>query len=732
MNGGGQSEPVLSGGVSPRGQSAWNSALLEALFAEAPIGLGFWDTELRYQRVNDVLATMNGVAVEEHLGRRVSEVLPELGPQLEGLLTEILATGEARPDCHIEGATPAAPGVTRHWLASYFPVRASDGAMVGIAATVVEVTAQRVASARAGRAERREEAIDAQLRAVYSALPLGVGFVTPDLRYERVNGALAQINGLSVEDHLGRTVREVVGERGAQAEELIRQVIERRAPTNFEVAVGAPAASDRERVLEVTYFPVFAPEGVLLGVGVVARDVTERRALEQERERLLNEALTARDEAQAARARAEAAREEADAARRRAGFLATVTRRMAASMDYEETLREVVASAVPHIADWGVVTVVEADGRPRVLGPVHRDPDREQLVRKFAQDYQPGPRSSVYEVLRTGAPVLVTDMTDEALAAMARDDKHLHLLAELGMRHLGTWPIPAPDGRVIGALSFILGESGRRFSAQDLDLAQAVATRAGLHITNARLYTERTEIARTLQASLLVRELPSIPGVELASAFLPAGGEAIVGGDFFDVFASADGMWTAILGDVSGKGAKAAAITAAARHTLRAAALVEPDPAANLALLNRVLTTDLAGGAYCTVVYARLCPRPGELAAEIANGGHPPPLVLRADGNVEWLPAGGGPLVGVFRDATFQTTKLDLTAGDVLLLYTDGVTEIRSGDRWLGEEDLASTLVDHRGQTAARLVEAIQRRALGLQAGAARDDIAMLAIRVLG
>lgn len=151
-----------------------------------------------------------------------------------------------------------------------------------------------------------------------------------------------------------------------------------------------------------------------------------------------------------------------------------------------------------------------------------------------------------------------------------------------------------------------------------------------------------------------MRELPEIPGVELASAFLPAGDEAIVGGDFFDVFASADGMWTAILGEVSGRGAEAAAITAAARHTLRAAALVEPVPAANLALLNRVLTADLAGGAYCTVVHARLCPGPDGLSVRLANGGHLPPLVLRANGNVESLSGGHGPLVGMFADATFE------------------------------------------------------------------------------
>ena len=114
----------------------------------------------------------------------------------------------------------------------------------------------------------------------------------------------------------------------------------------------------------------------------------------------------------------------------------------------------------------------------------------------------------------------------------------------------------------------------------------------------------------------------------------------------------------------------------------------------------------------------------------LANGGHLPPLVLRANGNVESLSGGHGPLVGVFADATFEETELKLADGDALLLYTDGVTEIRTADGWVDEQELAATLAEHRGQTAARLVEAVQQRALELQGGAARDDIAILAIRV--
>jgi PAS domain S-box-containing protein len=713
-----------------RTASPTDSPLLAALFAETPVGLAFWDTELRYQRVNDVLARMSGLTVDEHLGRAVGELLPQLGPRLEELLGEVVATGKPQRDVYIAGETPAAPGVTRHWSISCFPVRDEEGAVAGIGATVVESTGE----------------IDAQLRAVHSALPVGVAFITPDMRYEHVNEALARVNGRTVDEHLGRTVREVLGEHGADAERLTREVIARGQPMELELGLRTPASPDEERFYEATYFPVYGSDHGLLGVGSVVRDVTDRHVLEQDREGLLRDALTARAQAQAAQIRAEAAREEAEAAReeaeaergvalaarRRASFLATVTRRMAASMDYEATLREVVSSAVPYIADWCLISVVEPGGRLRPLAFAHSDPEREQLTAEFARGYKPGRGSSATSVLKTGEPELIADVTPARLAAIAQTSEQAGLLERLGIRHFGTWPIPSPQGEVIGALSLILGDSGRRFSDDDLVLAQTVATRAGLHITNARLYTERSQIAQTLQASLLPRELPEIPGIELASVFLPAGDQNMVGGDFFDVFKSGDGVWSAILGDVSGKGAKAAAITAAARHTLRAAALIDPQPAANLALLNRVLIADLAVPEFCTIVYARLCPGRDKLTARLANGGHPAALVLRDSGIVEEVSAGRGPLVGIVPDAEFQDTELELGPGDLLLLYTDGVTEVRTSDIALGERELVSTLAAQRGRSAHDVAEAIKRSALGLQGGVARDDIAVLAIRVPG
>lgn len=456
-----------------------------------------------------------------------------------------------------------------------------------------------------------------------------------------------------------------------------------------------------------------------------------------ERERLLRGALAAQGEAEAARRETETAlaevqgqRQAADAARRRAAFLAAVTRRLAASLDYEATLREVISTAVPYIADWGLVSVIEPNGQLRLIGFTHRDPSRAQLVSQLAERYSPSPSSTITEAIQTGRPVVRNDATPEQLAAIATTPEDLDLLTRLGTRQFGSWPIPSPDGAVIGALSFVLGDSGRRFSAEDLQTANTLATRAGLHLSNARLYSERSEIAATLQAGLLPRQLPNIPEIDIASAFVAAGRENIVGGDFFDVFQSADGVWTAILGDVSGKGAKAATITAAARHTLRAAALIDPDPTKNLELLNRILISDTEVGEFCTVVYARLCPAGETLTANIAHAGHPPSLVLRHSGSVEVLRGGRGPLVGIDPEAQFTAIETKLRPGDLLLLYTDGVTEARPSDVAFGERELMTTLAAYRARPAHDVAEAVKSRALKLQGGNPRDDIAILAIRI--
>jgi PAS domain S-box-containing protein len=565
----------------------------------------------------------------------------------------------------------------------------------------------------------------ALLDAVFAHAPVGLAFWDLDRRFRRVNAALSHMNGVHAEEHLGRTAPEVLGALGAQIDATLQRVLATGEPVLGVEAPGeTPVAPGRRRHWRASYYPVDDAHGARLGVAAVIEEVTERVQAEQERAHLLREALAARE-------RAEAAVAEADAIRTRNEFLAAAAARIGSSLDFEAALEELVAAAVPTLADLATLTVVGGDGSLRASAVACADPAVAQLARRTAgrwperADATAGPG----RVVRTGEPELVREVGDAHLAAAALDEEQLVALRALGVRSWLIVPLRGRD-RIIGALTLAQTASGRSFAPEDVALAGSLAARAALQLENARLSTERAEVARTLQASLLPRTLPDIPGVELAARYRAAGDATIVGGDFYDLFANGDGSWTVLIGDVSGKGAEAAALTGLMRHTLRAAAMREPSPAANLALLNDVLLAEGDGARFCTALDVRL-ERAGDGAvrATVACGGHLPPFLLRADGDLRRLPV-RGTLLGALPEPRFDEVQVTLQRGDVLLLHTDGVTELRGSEPEEGERRLERVLARHAGRDAATIAEAVERSAVGAQDGRPRDDIAVVAARV--
>jgi PAS domain S-box-containing protein len=241
-----------------------------------------------------------------------------------------------------------------------------------------------------------------------------------------------------------------------------------------------------------------------------------------------------------------------------------------------------------------------------------------------------------------------------------------------------------------------------------------------------RLLAERDHVARTLQRSLLPRELPAIPGVELAARYMAAGTGTEVGGDFYDCFETGNGDWALVIGDVCGKGAEAAALTALARYTVRAAALQSRSPSAILRRLNEALLRDRLDYRFCTVLYVSLIPHERGVSACLTSGGHPLPLVLRAGGAVETAGAPGS-LLGIVDPPELAEQRLELEPGDALVLFTDGVTE---ADRAAGPERLAAQLAAWRDLDTAEIAAAVEREALDVQGGFARDDVAVVIARV--
>ncbi|MFG3250805.1 PP2C family protein-serine/threonine phosphatase [Streptomyces sp. NPDC048187] len=254
--------------------------------------------------------------------------------------------------------------------------------------------------------------------------------------------------------------------------------------------------------------------------------------------------------------------------------------------------------------------------------------------------------------------------------------------------------------------------------------AQAEADRARLQ-----------DALAVLQQSLLPASLPSVPGMESAVYYRTASPDRL-GGDFYDLFPSDGESFAFFLGDVCGKGPQAAAVTSLTRYTLRAAALHDPDPVAALTTLNKVLNERYNGGdpRYCTVIFGLLEPDPeaGTVTVRLASGGHPSALVLRAGGTAEFLPTPGGLLVGVLPTAPFAAATTVLGPGDTLLLYTDGLTEARTGEdrtSLYGEEALLDFAADHAGESPHAVIKALTDLLDGFGDGL-DDDTALLALGV--
>ncbi|GAA2386573.1 hypothetical protein GCM10010420_06700 [Streptomyces glaucosporus] len=281
----------------------------------------------------------------------------------------------------------------------------------------------------------------------------------------------------------------------------------------------------------------------------------------------------------------------------------------------------------------------------------------------------------------------------------------------------------APDGRPLLIRTTVFDARDRRSYERELLRARREAERE----------RERVErLARTLQRSLLPPVLPEVPGAEVATSYHTASADE-VGGDFYDLFPLSDGRWGVFLGDVSGKGAGAAALTSLTRYTLRSASVYDPDPLRVLANLNTVLNHENQSGIprYCTVIFGVLSPGDRGCSLTLASGGHPPALLLRADGTAEYVHTPGGQLVGPLPDARFTAVDVRLDPGDTLMLYTDGLTEARtddSGGRY-GEEDLLAFAGELAPAGAAQTVAAVGKLLEGFEEGL-EDDTAVLALGV--
>ncbi|WP_210588653.1 SpoIIE family protein phosphatase [Streptomyces sp. GESEQ-35] len=489
--------------------------------------------------------------------------------------------------------------------------------------------------------------------------PIGLAVLDTDLKYLSVNPALERINGIRAEEHLGRTVHEMLPRVDAEAmERAARRVLETGIPLVDQPTFGrTPADPEEDHAWSVSMYRLEDAVGTVLGVAASVVDITEQYR----------------------------AGVEAEAARRRLALIADASARIGTTLDLDRTAGELADVAVPELADIAAVDLLDAvvEGRRSILGPrqaaviralaVRAEHDTEALgaADPPGQVARYGPDRLVTECVRTGRPVMVAQVKDEDLPRIARSPEAADLLARAGVHSYLAVPLIA-RGEVLGALDLKRTRNPLPFSEDDLLLARELAARAAVQIDNARWYQNARDTALTLQRSLLPSHPRVTGGLEVASRYQPAGATSEVGGDWFDVIPLDGGNTALVVGDVMGSGITAAATMGRLRTATNTLASLDLDPAVLLEHLDRI-TQDL-DHSIATCQYAIHDPHLRQ--CRIANAGHLPPVRVRAGRAPELLELPTGAPLGV-GGVAFSTTTVDLEPGDRLVFYTDGLVETR-------------------------------------------------------
>jgi serine phosphatase RsbU (regulator of sigma subunit)/ketosteroid isomerase-like protein len=412
---------------------------------------------------------------------------------------------------------------------------------------------------------------------------------------------------------------------------------------------------------------------------------------------------------------------------RRFRVLDDVTRAADRGESLEETLEAITAVIVPELGDFCTIDVIE-DRRVRRAATRVSGPDAAACeARLAARTPALQERMATAAVQERQEPAFFEYVSEEDLRDVAEDEEDFEFLRSMRIRSGVTVELRA-RGRPTGLLTYGVGHSGRHLHRDDVHFASVLAGRVALALDNAGLFSvlarserERAEIAETLQRGLLPPPLPHIPGWSVAATYRPAGAENEIGGDFYDAFRIADG-WMVVIGDVTGRGAHAAAVTAHARYTLRTAAALTGDPVVALRTLNRELLAR-RGTALCSVAAMALSDDPRE-PVRLAVAGHPPPLLI--DGDAVTEASEPAPVLGAFPDEAWTATTATVATGQQLVVVTDGVTEALGSEDRFGEERLRSVLC---GITSpARAAQRIEGALHEFTGGGLEDDAAIVAL----
>jgi serine phosphatase RsbU (regulator of sigma subunit)/anti-sigma regulatory factor (Ser/Thr protein kinase) len=419
-------------------------------------------------------------------------------------------------------------------------------------------------------------------------------------------------------------------------------------------------------------------------------------------------------------------REAAEAARRRVTLLADAGRALTASLDVRRTLADLATLVIPEVADSCVIYLVGDDDGFIEQAVAYAGPGRPGVHDARFEPLDPKhPSHPVANVVRSGASQLIESIPTDLIDAALDDDTERRFVNELNPTSAVIVPLKT-GSEVVGAMALgTLADSGRTLDHSDLDLVEELARRAATAVVHARLFARQRDVAQTLQHSLLPEELPIVPGIETAVRYVAGGPGTEVGGDWYDVLAFVDGRLALAMGDVVGRGIPAASLMGQLRNALRALAYEDFTPSHLLRRLN-ALANEL-GGPTCmaTLLYAVFDPASGSLC--LANAGHPPPLILTAEGDVRFIEETLGPPLGALDRPVFKELTVPMAPGDTLFFYTDGLVEDRSSSLEQGLQRLASAVQDGPRELEALCDRVLEAALHSEEEGT--DDSALLAIR---
>ena len=399
--------------------------------------------------------------------------------------------------------------------------------------------------------------------------------------------------------------------------------------------------------------------------------------------------------------------------------LAEAGQMLSGTPDLDETFHQVAQLAVPEIAQWCAFDIPDGKGGVRPAALAHADPEKVALGREMRDRYPPDLEERARRRQGAGRGDRVLPGDPPGAARGIGQQRGAPRDGSRGRNPLGDHrPGPLGGG---GARSAHVVDGARIFTPADVAFAEDLGRRVGQAIALVQLFEQRSMVARTLQAALQPPVLPDVPGWELATFFQPAEGE--VGGDFYDLFFAPESWWL-VVGDVCGRGPTAAALTSMVRYSLRSSAQLRDDPARAARYVNDVLL-DHGDLALSSVVVLRVARKGG---TELLCAGHPPAALLTG-GEVNWCGA-PGPMLGAYADAEWKAEDVALGPGRSIVLYTDGVPDLRGEEGRFGEEGLAEALA-HGDDGPAEVLAGLESGWTSFAAGPPDDDAAVVCARRL-